>query len=148
MRKIVCAVMAAVLIGIVCLMAFIGDECVVMSNIATSDQTRSGWLRIPSSGVDVPLFRVHDDGCCFYGLYNGGKVDMRATDLSTVSIDSVAFIMHEDVSLVLECVEIIDCVQIGDALLSMRGIVHADGDVLIVMCDYFPFVKVWRMTLL
>ena len=96
----------------------------------------------------MDLYRVHDDcECCYLGLYNGGRVKVQGIDLSTVGIDSIAHIWHEDVHLVLECVELMTCVKIGNILLSVHGVVHADGDVLITR-DCFPFVKVWRMTLL
>jgi hypothetical protein len=135
---------------LMCLIVVIGAESgVVMSNVATRGQTRAGQLCIPSEDIEMDLYRVYDDCvCCYLGLYNGGRVEVRGIDLSDVGIECTACIEQEDVYLVLECVEIVDCVKIGGTLLSLRGVVHVEGDVLIVMCDCFPFVKVWRMTVL
>lgn len=138
-----------IIIGILLYIAIDADEHIVMSNVMTGDQPRSGRLVIPSEDVEMDLYRVHDGQlCCYYGLYNGGKIEVRGVDLSGIGIGSMADIRQEDVHLVLECVEVIDCVKIGKVLLSTHGVVNADGDVLIVMCDNFPLVKVWRMTVL
>lgn len=135
---------------LICLIVLLSiEDGVMMSNVMTRGQTRAGQLNIPSEDIKMDLYRVHDDCvCCYLGLYNGGKIEVRGVDLSTVGIDCTASIKQEDVYLVLECVELVDCVQIGNVLLSLRGVVHADGDVLIVMCDNSPLVKVWRMTVL
>lgn len=137
-------------IMLMCLIVLLSiEDGVVMSNVATRGQTRAGQLCIPSEDIEMDLYRVYDNCvCCYLGLYNGGRVEVRGIDLSDVCIECTACIEQEDVYLVLECVEIMNCVQIGNTLLSRRGVVHAEGDVLIVMCDYFPFVKVWRMTVL
>lgn len=137
---------------IICLMLYIAinaDEHIVMTNVKTVDQARSGRIVIPSEDVEMDLYRVHDGQlCCYYGLYNGGKIEVRGVDLSGIDIGCMADIKQEDVHLVLECVEVIDCVKIGKVLLSTPdvGVVNADGDVLIIMCDNSPLVKVWRMT--
>ena len=145
-------VMCILLVMLTCFLLIIAintDDHIVMSNVKTGDQPRSGRLVIPSEDVEMDLYRVHDGQlCCYYGLYNGGKIEVRGVDLSTVGIDCKADIRQEDVHLVLECVEILDCVKIGKALVSLHGVVNADGDVLIVMCDNSPLVKVWRMTVL
>lgn len=149
MYRVICIKLLMLLCIIICLVLYIAintDEHIVMSNVKTGDQPRSGRLVIPSEGIEMDLYRVHDGQlCCYYGLYNGGKIEVRGVDLSTVGIGCMVDIRQEDVHLVLECVEILDCVKLGKALLSQRGVVNADGDVLIVMCDNSPLVKVWRM---
>ena len=153
MYRVICIKLLMLLCIIICLVLYIAintDEHIVMSNVKTGDQPRSGRLVIPSEDVKMDLYQVHDVQLCscYYGLYNGGKIEVRGVDLSTVGIDCMADIRQEDVHLVLECVEILDCVKIGKALVSLHGVVNADGDVLIVMCDNSPLVKVWRMTVL
>ena len=100
-----------------------------------------GQLSIPARSIDSPL---HCDGCppCCTVLFNGGRILADSTQLFTnVKVGDIAYIDSEiDGVLVLECVEIVDCLQ---------KLCPEKGDVLMYACSgWWPIVRVYRWIIL
>lgn len=92
-----------------------------------------GRIRIPSADLSAELYGTHvaDCGCC-PALWNGGIVSTLA-DLSPVEVGDMAKVTTLDGGrYVLECAEIVPCIRWGRWLLGWRGVIRANGDVLIV----------------
>ncbi len=99
-----------------------------------TNEEAHGSLRIPSDEInDSVSITGHGDACgCTDALWNGGQARTDA-DMHRVSIGATAYLTTEcGTHYVLECVSIDRCVTIGEWLVGWRGIIRADGDVLIV----------------
>ena len=71
-----------------------------------------------------------DCGCCGM-LWQGGIVTTTA-DLSAVQLyDMACLITVDEDSMAMECVEITPCLRLGSTLIGWRGILRAEGDVLV-----------------
>ena len=94
----------------------------------------AGRIRIPAAGIHAEVLTAShgpDCGCCA-PLWQGGIASTTA-DLSSVQVDDTAELLLLDGSrLVLECAEIVPCIRIGNALIGWRGVIEAQGDVLLV----------------
>ena len=121
----------------------------VLPLFGADDLSVYGRIRIPSAGVRAEVFYTPcGDGCgCCGALWNGGVVSVEA-DMSTVHIYDMADLRSLDGEhLVLECVAIVDCIRVGRWLISWRGIMRPDGDVLLCTdATCWPFVRVLRLT--
>ncbi|MBQ8616232.1 MAG: hypothetical protein IJ418_01845 [Clostridia bacterium] len=107
-----------------------------------------GCIRIPSAGICAEVYttkRGQDCGCCG-ALWNGGQAFVQA-DMSAVHLyDMVDLRSRDGEHLVLECVEIVDCIRVGRCLVSWQGIVQPGGDVLLCTdANRWPFVRVLRL---
>lgn len=107
-----------------------------------------GYIRIPSADVRAEVFyTAHGESCgCCGALWNGGIASVKA-DMSAVCIgDMVDMRSLDGEHLVLECVEMVDCIRVGRWLISWRGIMHPDGDVLLCTdANRWPCVRVLRL---
>ena len=108
------------------------------------DAEVTGKLKIPAHDIRTAIMAVHGEGCgCCPSLWNGGIVH-ALEDLSAVQVGDTADLTTLDGGhLVLECVEITPCIHIGHRLISWKGIVKDNGDVLI-----FNNGMVYRFTIL
>lgn len=99
-----------------------------------------GRIRIPAVDLSAEVYGTDETDCgCCPALWNGGRVS-TASDLSGVCIDDVAHLtLLSGQRLVLECAEVTPCIRLGPWLVSWRGIVEDNGDVLIINCG-----KVYR----
>lgn len=108
-----------------------------------------GCIRIPSAGICAEVYTTkHGQDCgCRGALWNGGQAFVQA-DMSAVHLYDMADLRSLDGEhLVLECVEIVDCIRVGQRLVSWQGIVHPNGDVLLCTdVNRWPFVRVLRLT--
>lgn len=127
-----------------------GRDCPTMVVYDVDSPNGDGRFTIPSAGVDVVYTHAHGGiACCYMGLWNGGRVVVEAEDLPAVSIDDKAYVKQEYGNMVLECVEIMDCIVIGGNLFSTSGIVRHGGDVLLcVDTGRWAVVRVYRFTML
>lgn len=129
--KYACLVLATVSLFCAVFLYAAGDDdhTIMIEDVKASD----GVLDIYSQpSIHTSLMMVYDKcGCCSFGLWSGGCIKVNHTDLSAVRIGDWAQIIQGDIKLVLECVEIVDCIVFGEKLLSSHGFVHANGDVLI-----------------
>lgn len=127
-----------------------GRDCPTMVVCDADGSNHDGRFAIPSAGVDVVYTHAHGGiACCYMGLWNGGRIVMEAEALPAVSIDDKAHVKQEYGNMVLECVEIMDCIVIGGNLFSTSGIVRHSGDVLLcVDTGRWAVVRVYRFTML
>lgn len=91
-----------------------------------------GRIRITSADLSAELYGtpVADCGCCPI-LWNGGIVSTLA-DLSPVQVGDMAKVTTLDGGrYVLECAEIVPCIRFGCYLVGWRGVVSADGDIIV-----------------
>lgn len=103
-----------------------------------------GRIRITSADLSAELYGtpVADCGCC-PALWNGGIVSTLA-DLSPVQVGDMAKVTTLDGErYVLECAEIVPCIRWGRWLLGWRGVVKAQGDIIV-----FSGGKVYRWIML
>lgn len=93
----------------------------------------AGRIRIPSADISADVFAETTAVCdCCATLWHGGQAS-TLSDLSAVSVDDKAhLILLDGQHLVLECFEITPCIRVGRWLFSWRGIIRANGDILIV----------------
>lgn len=124
---------------------------VIMSVLANIDvlvpqQYVWGRIRIPARGIYAEVYTTERGDNCIPTLWNGGKVTVKA-DLSTVQLYDMAELTGLDGEhYVLECVEIMNCLAIGQTLLTTWGrVVHADGDVLLCTDQARGRVHVFRL---
>ena len=100
----------------------------------SSPDSVAGRIRIPAAGIHAEVLTAShgpDCGCCA-PLWQGGIASTTA-DLSSVQVDDTAELLLLDGSrLVLACAEIVPCIRIGNALIGWRGVIEAQGDVLLV----------------
>jgi hypothetical protein len=91
-----------------------------------------GRICIPSINASTEVYAALTDGCdCCAELWHGGQASTYL-DLSEVRIDDKAsLILLSGQRLVLECVEITNCIRIGRWFVSWHGILKANGDVLV-----------------
>lgn len=140
------AILLPVALSILCILialAIGGTDDVAMR---TDDGGHHGRLCIPSAGVDTKLSLVHEGcTCCYMGLWNGGKIYGDAQTLSSVKVGDWADIMTADYRIIVECVEVADCLAICGKLIGLRGIVKSDGDVLLCVGLGWCRVRVYRM---
>ena len=101
-----------------------------------------GTVKIPSADIEMLLYPVHVDTCCDIILWNGGRIHADNTE-AFEKIQLWDWAEVEPEGMVLECVSIDRCVQIGGWLVGWRGIIEPGGDVLIVCGN-----TVYRFTLL
>lgn len=122
---------------------------VVLPMLDAGELSMYGCVRIQAAGIQADVYRMaHGAGCgCCGALWNGGQAIVRA-DVGAVRIGDMADMRSFDGEhLVLECVEIMTCIQVGRYLIGRRGIIHADGDVLLCApATCWPFVRVLRLT--
>lgn len=93
----------------------------------------AGSIRIPARGIEASVYTREAepiDGVS--SLWQGGTVTTDA-DLSNVQVGDYAHIYTtEGEHLVLECVNIMGCLVIGQTMITSWGrVVHANGDVLL-----------------
>lgn len=90
----------------------------------------AGTLRIGDLCMEV--YTTHGDACdCCAPLWGGGIVTARA-DLTSVQVGEWATItLLDGTRLVLECAAIVPCIRVGRWLVGLRGIIRADGDVVV-----------------
>ncbi len=100
-----------------------------------------GVVKIPSAGIEMLLYPVHVDTCCDIILWNGGRIHADSEAFAEIELWDWAEVEPE--GMVLECVSIDHCVQIGGWLVGWQGIIEPGGDVLIVSGN-----TVYRFTLL
>ncbi len=100
-----------------------------------------GTVEIPSAGVHTLLYPVHVDGCGELVLWNGGRIHADEEAFADIKLWDTATIRPE--KMVLECVSIDRCVNIGGWLVGWQGVIHPGGDVLII-----NGTTVYRFTLL
>lgn len=101
-----------------------------------------GTMEIPSADIHTLLYPVHVDNCCDVILWNGGRIHTDDTEaFAEIELWDSATIKPE--GMVLECVSIDHCLQIGGWLVGWHGIIRPHGDVLIVSGN-----TVYRFTML
>lgn len=100
--------------------------------------------RIRTGDIRADLMTDHEADCvCCPVLWNGGIVS-TAEDLSSVKLYDMADVRTLDGGhYVLECVEIIPCIRVGKYLIGWRGVIKANGDVLVYSAG-----KAYRFTML
>lgn len=133
-------------IALLCLLSALlcAQPGTVMTTSPTAPGPVVGALCIPAAGVKAELRLIHEDcACCGLGLWGGGVVDMPGADLSAVQIGDRAYVEQGELSLVLECVEVLEGLRVGNTLIGWRGVVRSDGDVLI-----FDGNRVYRFVVL
>lgn len=88
--------------------------------------------RILIGDIRAEIHTTHGADCgCSPPLWNGGIVTTPA-DLSTVQIGDWADIRTLDGGhYVCECVEIMPCMRLGKWLIGWRGVVKAEGDIIV-----------------
>ena len=93
----------------------------------------AGRIRIPAADIHAEVMTAShgsDCGCCGT-LWQGGIASTTA-DLSAVQVDDMAELVTVDGDrLVLECVAVEPCVRVGRWLIGWRGVIRAQGDVLV-----------------
>ena len=122
MKKLVFAIIATAIILLLCALTLLHPP----------DAEVVGVLKIPAHDIRTVIMTAHGEtcGCCTI-LWNGGIVHAMA-DLSPVQVGDMADIITLDGGYyVLECMEIIPALHIGRWLVSWRGVVKADGDVIV-----------------
>lgn len=90
-----------------------------------------GVVKIPSANIETLLYPVRVDTCCDIIPWNGGRIQAGDTEVFA-GIGLWDWAEVEPEGLVLECVSIDRCVQIGGWLVGWQGIIRPEGDVLIV----------------
>lgn len=92
-----------------------------------------GRIRIPARDIRAEITADDAPTCdCCPALWSGGIVTTTA-DLSAVRLYDTADIITLDGGYyVLECVEIAPCIRWAKWLIGWRGVIAADGDILIV----------------
>lgn len=91
-----------------------------------------GRIRISTRDIHAEMLAEHgvDCGCC-PSLWNGGVTSTTA-DLSTVSLYDMADIVTLDGGhYVLECMEIVPCIRVGNLLVGWRGVIKVQGDIIV-----------------
>ena len=148
---------AIVLICFLCFCVF-GETNGVIVEAVLNQQNKDimdyyAQLRIPSIKVDASLYYTNNHyACCYDGLYQGGRINVKhdADLFAGINIDDKADIRSiSNDHFVVECVEITDCIAIGQNLISLNGIIHDNGDIL--LCVYLrglPIVRVYRWVFL
>lgn len=131
------------------LLALIMLPLIALPLLDAGDLSMYGHIRITSADVPAEVYcmtHAEDCGCCG-ALWNGGLAFVKA-DMSAVHIYDMADLRSLDGEhLVLECVEIVDCIRVGRCLVSWQGIVRPGGDVLLCTdANRWPFVRVLRLT--
>ena len=120
---------------------------ILLFALAFSYQTDTevvGKLKIPAHDIRTVIMTAHEEGCgCCPSLWNGGIVH-ALEDLSPVQLYDTADLTTLDGGhYVLECVEIVPCIHVCGYLIGIRGVVKADGDVVV-----FSAGKAYRFTML
>ena len=126
---------------------------VVMSTSPLSDEAiYYGTFSIPNANIQMELYRFHDGyGCCFDGFFNGGRLIANTVeDWDSITIGDMAYIRSDgEGGLVLELIEIVECVSFANNLVRMNGIEQANGDVLLCIDDpCSPVMRVYRWIIL
>lgn len=124
---------------------------VVLLQFPACEEYLYGHIRIPAAGLKADVYYTYhgyDCGCCG-ALWNGGQMIVKA-DVSAVNIDDVADLTSlSGERMVLECVEIVDCLSVGELLLTYNGRVKVNGDVLMcVETGWGPIKRVYRWIVL
>lgn len=103
-----------------------------------------GRIHIPAVDLSADVYCASAEGCnCGVELWHGGRAS-TLSDLSDLAIDDKAYMtLISGQRFVLECVEITPCIRVGRWLVSWKGIVRDNGDVLI-----FNNATVYRFTIL
>ena len=106
---------------------------IVLPLLSPRAQYVAGRIRIPARGIESSVYTSEAepiDGMS--SLWQGGTVTTDA-DLSNVQVGDFAHIYTtEGEHLVLECVNIMGCLVIGQTMITSWGrVVHANGDVLL-----------------
>lgn len=88
--------------------------------------------KISIGDIHADILTAHEAVCgCCPALWSGGIATTLA-DLSEVQVwDTAEIVTLDGGHYVLECAEIVPCIRIGNVLIGWRGIVEAEGDVLI-----------------
>lgn len=126
---------------------------VAMSTMPLSDDAiYYGVFTIPNAGIETELYRFYDGcSCCFFGLYNGGRIiSSGKEDWDCINVGDYAYIKSEELGkTVFELAEIIDCINVSEALIGLRGLIESNGDVLLCVYDNnSPVVRVYRWIML
>lgn len=94
----------------------------------------AGRIRIPAADIHAEVMTAShgpDCGCC--GVLWQGGVAYTTADLSGVKVyDTAELVTVDGDRMVLECVEVVSCLRVGSTLIGWRGILRAEGDVLLV----------------
>lgn len=120
---------------------------VIMAVLANLEALMSEWqvcgrIRISTRDIRAELMAEHGVDCgCSPSLWNGGVAHTDA-DLSPVQLYDMAEVYTLDGGhYVLECVEIIPCIRVGRWLIGWRGVVKAQGDIIVYNAG-----KAYRLT--
>lgn len=117
---------------------------VVLPLLSKEDVEVAGRLNIPAHDIHAVIMTAHGVSCgCCPSLWNGG-IAHALEDLSPVQVGDMATLTTLDGGYrVMECLSITDALHIGRRLISWRGIVKADGDVIV-----FSAGRAYRFTIL
>lgn len=98
--------------------------------LSPDDGCVAGRIRI--GDIHAEIYTSHGAACdCCPALWNGGIATTPA-DLSSVQVGDWADIKTLDGGhYVGECVEVIPCIRVGRWLIGWRGVVKAEGDIIV-----------------
>lgn len=106
---------------------------IVLPLLSVPDGVVVGRISIPSQGIQAEIMTADMptcDGCPI--LWQGGVATTDA-DLSALELWDMADVITIDGGhYVLEYVGIVPCIRVGRWLIGWRGIIRADGDMLLV----------------
>jgi hypothetical protein len=107
--------------------------CVLWTSSVVYDAEVIGKLKIPAHDIRTTLMTAPEQSCgCCPILWNGG-IAYAQDDISAAQVGDTAKVTTLDGGrYVLECAEIVPCIRWGRWLLGWRGVIRANGDVLIV----------------
>lgn len=108
--------------------------------LSSADNYVAGKIRI--GGIRAEVHTVNEAPCdCCPILWNGGIATTTA-DLSAIRLYDIADIVTLDGGhYVLECVEIIPCIQVGGCLVGWQGVIRTKGDIIL-----YDAYKAYRFT--
>jgi hypothetical protein len=118
--------------------------CVLWTSSVVYDAEVIGKLKIPAHDIRTTLMTAPEQSCgCCPVLWNGG-IAYAQDDISAAQVGDTAKVTTLDGGrYVLECAEIVPCIRIGCYLVGWRGVVSADGDIIV-----FSGGKVYRWIML
>ncbi len=142
-RKTISLLLAALFVAMV--LAVLGFGLTPCPDVVMTTKNNGlmpmGTVELQSAGIHMLLYPVHVDTCCDIVLWNGGRIHSDDEAIAGIKLLDTAKIKPE--GMVLECVSIDHCVNIGGWLVGWHGIIEPGGDVLIVSGS-----RVYRFTLL
>ena len=135
-------------ISIVLLTALVSLLCTLIP--VRSEMTVQGRVRIPAANIHAEVLTASctpSCGCC--GIFWNGGVGFVDSDLSAISVDDTADLKTYDGGhLVMECFRIETCLLIGDTLIGLRGLIQANGNVILVSLDASTITRAYIFTIL